>query len=312
MGDIEAPAENPAQPEKDDYYAYMNHPNYKPRVETEPTPLRSDTFHSLMKPEVAARVFARYERGKAIDPYQDRPMTELEKEIFDNPTLGTAPQKEQIVTASNQELMDYRQEEAFRLFKSRTFYFCFFMSMFGVLLMLYGLSATVIFERYDENPAAFYCSFVLFLPGVWWVIYAYFPCTQEETERRRRMSRARRWRNHLKAVQKSYFFGHEDSDEEDFQKFEKKKAREERKSVRESGSFRSGDESRRSAKVSTVVPVGGGGTGGGGGGKAAAGSSVPAGRLSVELPSRAPVRSSLKIAPSEKKASVQFKLDTKK
>jgi hypothetical protein len=177
----------------------MNNPNYKPPVETEPTPLRSDTYHSLMTRDVAEKVFARYERGRVFDPYHDRPMTELEKEILENPTLGTTPQREVIIKGADQEMMDYRQEEAFNLRRSRLFYLCFFTSMFGVVLMLYALSATVLFEKYDENPLAFYCSFVLFVPGMVWIIYVYLPCKQER-ERRKRMARARKLREHLKTV----------------------------------------------------------------------------------------------------------------
>lgn len=303
MGDIEAP---PVKPETDDeYYTYMNDPNYKLRVETAPTPLRSDSFHSLMTREVAEKVFARYER-KVIDPFFDRPMTDLEREILENPTLGTTPQRDLVIAASTQEIIDYRMEEAYKLRKSRLFYFCLFMNFFGAVLLLYSLSATVLFEKYDENQTAFYCSFIFFVPAVVWFIYVYLPC-KKERERRRKIMRAFKLRNHLKKVRESHYFGHEDSDEEEFAEFDKQfnEGQEQRKSTRGSGSFATKDGgSRKSAKVSVhATPAGTI--------KPGAGVGAGTGRTSVELP-KAPARSSIKVTPSEKKASVQFKIDGKK
>jgi hypothetical protein len=308
MGDIEAPPIKSGKRSKalvdDEYYSFMNNPNYKPPVETEPTPLRSDTYHSLMTRDVAEKVFARYERGRVFDPYHDRPMTELEKEILENPTLGTTPQREVIIKGADQEMMDYRQEEAFNLRRSRLFYLCFFTSMFGVVLMLYALSATVLFEKYDENPLAFYCSFVLFVPGMVWIIYVYLPCKQER-ERRKRMARARKLREHLKTVRQSYYYGHDDSDEEEFAQFDKQRAREERKNNRGSGSFKDG--SRKSTKVASINT----GSSAKAQGTVAANAAMGGGRVSLELP-KAPARSSIKVAPSEKKASVQFRIEGSK
>lgn len=194
--------------------------NRVPPVETEPTPARSDSFHSLMTRDVALKTFAFYNANAKKDVFHDH-FTDLEKQIMEEPTLGTTPQREIILGKSTEQIRDYREEEAFQLRKGRLFWCCFLSNFFGATLTIYSLSLTVIFEKYDENSTAFYCSFVLYVPAVVWFLYVYVPCTRRERERRRKISIARKVRNHYKQVRDSFFYGHEDSDEEEFKQFEK-------------------------------------------------------------------------------------------
>lgn len=271
----------------------------KPSVETEPTPNRSDSFYALMTKDVALKAFAFYDENAKKDVFHDH-FTDLEKQIMEEPTLGTTPQKDIIIGKSTEQIRDYREEEAFQLRKGRMFWCCFICNFFGLTLTIYSLSLTVLFERYDPNPTAFYCSFVLYLPAVIWFAYVFLPCTKRERERRQRMRVARTVRNHYKKVRDSYFHGHDDSDEEEFKVFEKQMKK---SGGRNSGSFNTntGSSVKKSIKTSVKTSVlinnsAGGATGGGNT------------RVSIELP-KAPARSSIKKVTGEKKASVQFKID---
>ena len=274
-------------------FAFMSHPDYKPPIERTPTPMRSDTFHALMTPAVREKVFARYSKDKVFHDCTDE-LTDLEKEIRDNPTLGTTPQRDLILKESAQQMMDYRIEEAYQIRKSRMFWCCFLSNFFGLAMSLWGLSLTIIFEKYDPDMTLFYCSLILYIPAVVWFVYVYLPCKQER-DRRRKMHQTIRVRKHYDRVRHSYYHGHDDSDEEEFAQFEKQMTR---KGGRSSGSFSKDGARRSDRKASTsgrssnqVVPTN----------PAAA----PSGTA------RVPTRSSLKKdkAP-ERKASVQFALDS--
>eukprot|EP01032_Pedospumella_encystans_P008254 gene8254-9819_t len=266
---------------------------YEPPVEREPTPFRSDSYHSLMTPEVAKLVFARYDKDiKGTSKGFIENPTDLERDIKENPTLGTTPEKELIITKATQMLTDFRIEERYRLRKARLFYCCIFCNVSGLTLTLYSLSLTVIFEQFDSNPAAFYCSLLFYIPALVWFAYVYLPL-KKERERRKRIHLAVKIRKHYKNVQESYFYGHEDSDEEELNNAEKALAKNKSKM---SGTF-SKDGRSSSFNSSKVIPSNNNST------------NAPL-RVSIEMP-KAPARSSIKKVTGEKKASVQFKLPKK-
>jgi hypothetical protein len=289
-----APQKEHKVPTEEEYLRIMNDPHYRPPIERMPTPARSDTFTALMTKEVMLRVFARYKENDVAPELIERKYTDLELDIMNNPTLGTTPQRELILQTSTEQIRDYRHEEAFQLWKTRMFNCCFVSNFFGITLMLYSISATVIFEKYDEDKTAFICSFIFYIPAVAWFVYVYLPC-KTERERRKRMRLAIKLRNHQKKIRHSYFHGHDDSDEEDFAQAEKQLNKEKRKLARGSGSFTNNGSSRK-ASGKTSIATGPGGLPG------------ESRKTSVQLP-KAPARSSLKVAPSERKASVQFKVD---
>ena len=135
------------------------------------TPCRPSTANFSI-----GKVFAKYDKNTTMaDLYGDR-VTEIEKEIRENPTFGTTPQREQILNASTEQLRDYRIEEAYQLRKSRMFWCCFISNFFGLTLTFYSLSLTVIFEKFDPDQTLFIVSFIFYVPAVVWFIYVYLPC----------------------------------------------------------------------------------------------------------------------------------------
>ena len=275
-------------------------------IATEPTPERSDSFHSLMTPAVAKLVFKRYELKPGSDNFHDHYDPDMEAPVYEEPTLGTTPQKELILQASMQQIKDYRDEEAYRLIKARLFYCCFFSNFFGMTLTLYALSETVLFQKYSPNKTAFYCSLVLYVPALVWFIYVFLPCKAERA-RRKKMQMAVRVRQHYERVRESIYFGHEDSDEEEFQNFEKEMRTGVRRSFLSFLSVKSNTSLNRESrnnrdstgKISTVRTSYKGGS-------TSASGKAP-GRASMELP-KAPSRSSIKkpnsVAPAASSAPV--------
>jgi len=132
---------------------------------------------------------------------------------FDNPTLGTTPQREQIIQEMSQEIVDYRDDENFRWRKAFLFYTCFFSNFFGVTLSLYGLSLTVLFEQYDENIDVFYVSLIFYVPFLVWFAYVFLP-GKKEADRRRRIHFARRKRRYYANLRHAHFHGHSEEDKD--------------------------------------------------------------------------------------------------
>jgi hypothetical protein len=273
---------------------------------TEPTPERSDSYYHLMTLDLAKKVQSRYDANRLASGELDEkyvPKDEFEKAVLEEePTLGTTAQREQIIAASVQATRDYREEEAHRLFKARFFYFCFFSNFLGMTLTLYSKSYTVLFERYDPNPTAFYCSLTLYLPTVLFVIYAYCPC-KNERERRKRMDTARKIRTHYKYKAHSYYHGHEDSDEEEAESLAKEARKKGGKKTH--SSFIKPDPA---AGTSTGAGGGGGRTSvsqGGGTGMTPGRSSIK--KTSVVLPVGAAPAAGAGTGTTSKKVSVKFK-----
>ncbi|KAJ1397648.1 hypothetical protein B484DRAFT_458653 [Ochromonadaceae sp. CCMP2298] len=184
-----------------------------------------------------------------IDPAKD--MARIHPSDFDIATLGTTPQAQQILERFNFEIEDLQDEQIFRKRKMRLFGCCFCSNIVGIVVLMWGMSWTVLFEKYDTSDTIVYISFAFYVPFIVWFCYLCAPCS-EERAKRRRLWVARRRRAHFDRLRLAQYYGYVEEDKDELQR--------ELKTVRDlevgtgRSSIQAADRGRRSADLSDVRP----------------------------------------------------------
>lgn len=124
-------------------------------------------------------------------------------------------EKTKIMEINQEELRASELDAKLQLKKWIYFVICNISNLLGIMLTLWGLGATYIFQKYGSNPPLLYCSFIFYIPFVIWLRVMFCP-GKEERDRRKYIRDHRLWRKAVNQVRRRKFHGIEDdSDEEE-------------------------------------------------------------------------------------------------
>jgi hypothetical protein len=123
-------------------------------------------------------------------------------------------EKDLIVEQNRMEAEALEMNSQLQIKKFRYFIICTVSNAIGLVLTLFGLGKTVLFQQFGSNPPLFYCSILFYIPFLAWVIWLCCP-GRRITEQRKYIRDRRIWRKAVDRRRKKLFLGlPEDSDEE--------------------------------------------------------------------------------------------------
>eukprot|EP01038_Epipyxis_sp_PR26KG_P011318 gene11318-15181_t len=82
-------------------------------------------------------------------------------------------------------------------------------SICGVILILFALGKTPVFQNFTVNKPLFGSSFIFFVPTFAWLIYKYLPCTSEMKKSRHELRKFRRRMNRFRRIRSAIYHGEE-------------------------------------------------------------------------------------------------------
>lgn len=125
------------------------------------------------------------------------------------------PKQKEIVLDRHEETIQYTDHDGrFQMKKYALFTICFFSNICGLVVTLYSLSMTVLFDQYGVNETVFWISLIFYLPCLVWLRYICCPLGKER-QHRRNVIWHRRLRDHFSRVRHNYYHGNENEEADD-------------------------------------------------------------------------------------------------
>lgn len=151
-------------------------------------------------------LYLRLIAGEALQAAEKPPLIDEELQAVQPYDPQRVRQRELIVHTSTEQVSVVELDKALQLKKLRYTLCCTVCTLVGIVLALWGMSQTVIFEKFQPNDTLFGCSFLLFIPlGV---CLRVFLCPgREEYERRQYIVERRNWRRQVSATRYKVYMG---------------------------------------------------------------------------------------------------------
>ncbi len=166
------------------------------------------------------RLYIKYFAEVKIAPAQDAPpLVKEEGEYQYDPKKD--PEKELIMDEVADQLVSIRYDKDLQIKKLKYMVCCSISNVVAIILTLWGLSVTVVFDHYKKNLTMFYCSFIFYVPFLLWLRILFLP-NYEEYRRRQYIVERRNWRERVKRVHFTTYMGWHDEKEETKEEREKR------------------------------------------------------------------------------------------